>query len=105
MPVRPGDCRGFEVDRDPGEVGRVVQRFQHAGPVLGGEVDVTCGAVAEPQTQYVVTDDGDAGYDWQVGIAHADYSAAVVLWRAGARYAGFVPSWRTVRRGAAWPSP
>ena len=33
--VGPGDCPGFEVDRDLGEVGRIVQRFQHAGPMLG----------------------------------------------------------------------
>ena len=40
--VRPGDCARFGVDGDLGEVSRVVQGRQDAGPVLNGEIDVAC---------------------------------------------------------------
>src|SRR6266568_1339721 len=90
--VGPDDGACFRVDRYPGEVGGIVQRRQHARPVLGREVDIPSRAVAEQQAQHVITDHSDSCHDRQVGLVHGLYATPAARWPSGAHCAGPGPS-------------
>jgi hypothetical protein len=68
--VRPHDSACLWINQNCREVSGVVQRRQDSCPAFGREVDISHRAIAEQQTEHVITDHGHAYHDRQVVLAH-----------------------------------